>query len=77
MKHLTVALGILVATAALCGQVEAQNYPWCAYYSGLGGTNCGFTSFAQCMATVQGIGGTCSPNTQYQAPGSIRGGYGR
>jgi hypothetical protein len=52
--------------------VEAQNYPWCAAYSGGdtggGGTNCGFTTFQQCLDTVRGIGGFCEQNTQYQPP---------
>jgi hypothetical protein len=57
----------LVAAAALGTPAQAQNYPWCAYYSGHGGggTNCGFSSFQQCMATVRGIGGMCNRNTQY------------
>jgi uncharacterized protein DUF3551 len=43
-------------------------YPWCAVYSGGrggGATNCGFTSFQQCMATVSGIGGFCEQNRFY------------
>jgi hypothetical protein len=33
-----------------CRRAEAQNYTWCAIYSGRsGGTNCGFTTFQQCM----------------------------
>ena len=50
-------------------------YPWCAQYSGraLGGAqNCGFVSFAQCMATVSGIGGFCVQNTMYQPPQRTR-----
>jgi hypothetical protein len=31
-----------------------------------GAQNCGFVSFAQCMATVSGIGGFCVQNTMYQ-----------
>jgi hypothetical protein len=27
-----------------------------------GGTNCGFVSYRQCMATVSGIGGFCQRN---------------
>ena len=49
----------------------AQNYPWCAVYSGRGmggASNCGFSSFEQCMANVSGIGGFCQQNTQYRAP---------
>ena len=30
--------------------------------------NCGFVSFAQCMATVSGIGGFCVQNNTYQPP---------
>lgn len=68
---------ILFAAAALIGLVgigapaEAQNYPWCAYYSGSmggGGTNCGFLTFAQCMDTLSGIGGICMRNTQFVPP---------
>jgi len=54
-------LGLVGAVLALTTPAHAQNYPWCAQYSGsaLGGaTNCGFVSFAQCMATVSGIGGS-------------------
>jgi hypothetical protein len=61
--------GILLAIGALSTPAAAQNYPWCAYYSGRGGgTNCGFTTYEQCMATVSGIGGFCNINTQYVPP---------
>ena len=64
---LTICVGIGIGTHA-----EAQNYPWCAAYSGGdtggGGTNCGFTTFQQCLETVRGIGGFCEQNTQYQPP---------
>lgn len=70
MKALIVAIGIVSATAALSTRAQAQNYPWCAYYGSSrdGGTNCGFTTFEQCMATISGIGGTCDRNTQYVPP---------
>jgi Protein of unknown function (DUF3551) len=63
-------LGILVGAAAISTRAEAQNYPWCAHYGGKsgGGTNCGFTTFEQCLATVSGIGGFCDRNTLYQPP---------
>jgi len=55
---------------------HAQNYPWCAYYSGQGGgTNCGFITFDQCLANVSGIGGFCEPNTLYQPPPGPHGRY--
>ena len=63
MKLLLSALAFIAASAALGTPAQAQNYPWCALYSGGGaggGTNCGFVSFAQCMATaMQGLGGFC------------------
>jgi hypothetical protein len=70
MRFLLFVLAIYVMTAGIVTLAEAQNYPWCAYYSasGGGGTNCGFTTFQQCMATVSGIGGFCNENTQYQPP---------
>jgi hypothetical protein len=71
MRVLPFVLVILAATAALGTRAEAQNYPWCAYYGGGdmgGGSNCGFTTFEQCMATVSGIGGICQVNTQYVPP---------
>jgi len=71
MKLVLFAVAILAAAAVLTTPAKAQNYPWCAQYSGraLGGAqNCGFVSFAQCMATVSGIGGFCVRNTLYQPP---------
>ncbi len=72
MKALLVALGIFSAIGSFSTRAQAQNYPWCAYYSGGfgggGGTNCGFTTFQQCLATVSGIGGFCDRNTQYVPP---------
>lgn len=77
MKALLVAIGIAGTMAALSAPAAAQNYPWCAYYSGGagggGGTNCGFTTFEQCMATVSGIGGFCNRNTQYVPSGAYPG----
>jgi Protein of unknown function (DUF3551) len=68
MRFLLLMLGICVI--GLGTRAEAQNYPWCAYYGGKegGGTNCGFISFEQCMATARGLGGFCNVNTQYQPP---------
>jgi hypothetical protein len=71
MKTLVFALAMLAATTALGTRAEAQNYPWCALYSGGsmgGGRNCGFTTFDQCLATISGIGGTCMQNTMYEPP---------
>ena len=73
MRVMLFALGLAAAIAVGGTCAQAQNYPWCAYYgAGVdgGGTNCGFTTREQCMATISGIGGTCQQNTTYQGPGS-------
>ncbi len=70
MRLLLLTLGIGVAVIGIGTRAETQNYPWCAYYGGGddGGTNCGFTTFQQCLDTVRGMGGFCQPNTQYVPP---------
>jgi len=67
MKRYLLILSVLTSTATLGGIAEAQNYPWCAQYSGsMGGAmNCGFVSFDQCMDTVRGMGGFCIQNNTY------------
>jgi hypothetical protein len=68
MRPLLFALAVLLGGAGVLERAEAQNYPWCAHYAGPGGTNCGFSTREQCMASASGMGGTCMQNTQYQAP---------
>lgn len=71
MRPLLVTLGIIVAIVAGGGSAKAQNYPWCANYGGFfgdGGTNCGFTTYEQCLATISGGGGACERNLQYVPP---------
>ena len=48
--RLVLMLSVIAATTVLTTPSKAQNYPWCAIYSGGmggGGTNCGFTTFQQ------------------------------
>ena len=68
MRLLLLMLGISVCVIGIGTRAEAQNYPWCAYYSGKGGTNCGFITFEQCMETARGLGSNCQRNTQYVPP---------
>jgi uncharacterized protein DUF3551 len=69
MRLLLFILGISVGIVGIGNRAKAQNYPWCAIYDGaLGGENCGFTTFEQCMETALGLGRFCQPNTQYQPP---------
>jgi hypothetical protein len=70
MRLLLLMLGLSVCVVGIGTRAEAQNYPWCAIYGGFddGGTNCGFTTYQQCMDTARGMGSLCQPNTQYQPP---------
>jgi len=73
MRFLLLLLAICTSLIGTEKSAEAQNYPWCAYLgTGFEGTNCGFTTFKQCMDTVSGIGGFCQPNTEYQLPSGPR-----
>jgi hypothetical protein len=53
--------GLLIAFGSVI------SYKWCANYRN-GGSNCGFTTFEQCQATVSGVGGSCGPNQFYTGP---------
>jgi hypothetical protein len=72
MRLLLAVLSICVGLVSMSKNAEAQNYPWCAHLgTGFESTNCGFTTFQQCMDTVRGIGGFCMVNNTYQSsPGS-------
>jgi Protein of unknown function (DUF3551) len=72
MRNMFFVLSVAVVTVFVGARAEAQNYPWCALYSGGrggGATNCGFTTFQQCLDTVSGIGGFCQLNDTYHPPG--------
>jgi hypothetical protein len=65
---LALACATVVWSAVDTTPVMAQNYAWCAIYSGrsMGGSkSCSFNSFEQCQAQVSGIGGFCQPNYYY------------
>ena len=69
MRLLLIILGISVCVVGIANRAEAQNYPWCAMLSmGDQAVNCGFVTAEQCMATVRGIGGYCTPNNTFQPP---------
>jgi hypothetical protein len=56
---------IIVFLLALVGMsftsTDADAGAWCANYR-RGVSNCGYSSYAQCWATVQGLAGYCAPN---------------
>jgi hypothetical protein len=49
---------------------SAYDYPWCAIYSSKeGGTQaCYYATYAQCRATMDGIGGYCIQSPYYRGP---------
>ena len=61
-----------VATVLLAGgsAANARWAPWCAWYDPYT-YNCGFQTFAQCLATISGAGGYCARNV-YGPPASDR-----
>jgi len=70
MRHttligVTAVIGVLASVRP--GAAETL-YPWCAQYGGWdgGGRNCGFSTYAQCRATVSGAGGYCEVNPMYR-----------
>jgi hypothetical protein len=69
---LAIAAVIAVVAPAAPARAEIQ-YPWCAQYPRrIGGSNCGFVTRAQCMATISGIGGWCYENPAYPAASAPR-----
>lgn len=68
------ALAVALLTLGGAERARAIDYPWCAQYTGSWGNsrNCGFTSHAQCMASVRGVGGYCLENPAFFAYGHDR-----
>jgi hypothetical protein len=62
------ALTIVAGASAIVTPAKAQNYPWCANFADGAGTNCGFSTLEQCMATSIGSGGSCTQNDLYRPP---------
>jgi uncharacterized protein DUF3551 len=70
MRLFLVALATSIAPMMFADRAHTlpyDPYQWCAVYGGSmnGSSNCGFTTWQQCMATVSGIGGSCEPNQFY------------
>jgi Protein of unknown function (DUF3551) len=56
------SLGAVVPTQPSAAQTP-YDYPWCALRGDRSGAqSCYYTSYAQCTATLRGIGGTCIRN---------------
>lgn len=67
MSRILIVAGALAA-AALCGGwtfgFDRQG-PYCLYDRNY--TNCGYPSFAACLASASGAGGYCAQNPRYVA----------
>jgi hypothetical protein len=69
MTFRSLIIGFFTLIAFAVPAAAQTNYPWCSNFAdGFGGTNCGFVSYEQCMATVRGSGGFCQENDMYKGP---------
>ena len=59
--RLLILCGALLAAMLMEARLEAKAGSWCSFYDA-STYNCGFNSYAQCMANISGVGGLCSPN---------------
>jgi Protein of unknown function (DUF3551) len=51
MRTLLFTMGLLV-TSGIGARADEVNYPWCSKQYG---TNCGFSTLAQCQASISGV----------------------
>ena len=68
MRQLCIALGLAIPLlAGSIGPGRADSARWCAQFGGRdgGGTECLYHSYAQCMATLSGMGGRCFQNSYW------------
>jgi hypothetical protein len=63
MRILVGLAALLLAVAFDARSGANAQAKWCAWYDAYT-YNCGFHTFNQCMATIQGIGGICRRNVQ-------------
>ena len=57
----TIVPVLLALTVISLTSANADAGAWCASYR-RGVSNCGYSSYEQCRATVLGLGGFCRPN---------------
>jgi hypothetical protein len=67
MRKIFLVAAIIGSALGIVTEANAQYYPWCATYNRIGAENCGFVTFAQCLANVRGIGGLCYSNPWFYA----------
>ena len=69
VRTIILAAAVGLAAVSIASTHARADGAWCARDT-RGGTNCGFHTFAQCQADISGIGGSCSPNPAFVAPGA-------
>ena len=67
MFLLALALAALTGVTVSASAQSPYSYPWCSRQTAgkSDTTTCYFTSYAQCMTTISGIGGWCYQNPSY------------
>ncbi len=65
--HILKPVSLAIAMFFLGAMPAHAEAPWCAYGVKGGGTNCGFYSYEQCMATLSGNAGYCARNPWYSS----------
>jgi hypothetical protein len=63
----TLLVAAALMAAATMPAAAGKTPAWCAQYDAYT-YNCGFFTFAQCLATISGAGGYCRPNYWAQEP---------
>jgi hypothetical protein len=68
MRSIVLALAAVAAVSTFQAKPAAAqssaSYPWCSHNPSIDVTSCGFNTFAQCQASVSGVGGYCIRNPQ-------------
>ena len=70
MGRLTIlAIAVAAVISGMPRSASAERYyPWCAWYDEWT-YSCAYTSRAQCLASISGVGGMCKVNP-YEPPGA-------
>ncbi len=71
MTRILIVVGALAASTLLGGWAFDRQGPFCLFDRDF--TNCGYPSYAACMAGAQGVGGFCRPNPMYSGDEPRRG----
>jgi hypothetical protein len=62
MRALMMVAVVALTAAGTEAHAQSKQPAWCARYD-WSTYNCGFYTYAQCLANISGVGGYCEPNT--------------